>query len=245
MKSFRSSLKIAAAVFSVLALVFIVGCSEDKTTAPGNRAPIISQVSVTPASVNAGQSCTVVVSAQDPDGDAMTYLYQGPGSILPNGAMATWTPPSVAQSHTISVTARDPDGAVSSAGLGYVTVTVLPQQTGIRGTITAPPGIQVDLRNMLVRLYSSYGDYLADASILSVAAQGDEYSITFQFTGIAPGSTYYVDAWKDMDADGNYTAGDVWSVYATGAWPAQIVAPIMVTQGNMTDISSGMVTFLL
>jgi hypothetical protein len=246
MKSFRSSLRIAAAVLSVFALVFVVGCGSDsKTTEPTNRAPVINQVTVTPSTINAGQSATVTVIAQDPDGDAMTYQFQGPGTILPNLAMATWTPPSVAGSHTISVTARDPDGAVSAAGLGYVTVTAVQQQTGIRGTITAPPGVQVDLRNMLVRVYSSYGDYLADAPATFAAAQGTEYSITFTFPNLPPGSTYYVDAWKDMDGSASYTVGDVWSVYATGAWPNQTVAPVIVTNGNMTDISSGMVTFLL
>ncbi len=50
---------------------------------------------------------------------------------------------------------------------------------------------------------------------------------------------------KDMDADTNYTVGDVWSVYATGAWPNWTVAPILVTSSGMTNCSSGMITFLL
>jgi hypothetical protein len=238
MKSFRSSLRIAAAILSVVALTLVVGCSSDDngTPAPVNRAPVINQVTVSPPSVNAGQSVTVTVSASDPDGDTMTYQYQGPGTILPNGSMATWTPPSVQGSHTISVTARDPDGLTSSAGLGYVTVTVPQQQTGIAGTGTLQVGMSGDLSNARVAYYQNYEDWAADAPVAFVGATGSGASVTFSLINVPPG-TYYLDFWKDMDNDTVIDAGDFFGWYGSGAYPNNIqLTPFAVTQGNMTNL---------
>ena len=122
-------------------------------------------------------------------------------------------------------------------------LTVQASQTGLRGTIAAPPGPQVDLRNMVVRLYASYDDYYYIDPMLTVGAQGTEFQVSFQFVGLAPGQ-YWLDAWKDADASGDYTVGDIWSVFATGSWGALNVAPIMVTQGNVIDCTSGLLTFI-
>lgn len=245
MKRFRGSMRIAAAILSVVALTFVVGCSDDDngTTPAVNHAPVISSVQVSPPSVSSGGSVIVTVVAVDADGDQLSYTYTpNGGSISGSGPSVTWLAPTTAGNYSVSVSVSDGEAnpVVSSGAL-----TVIAAQTGIRGTIAAPAGVQVDLRNILVRLYTSFGDYAADAPARFIAAQGTEFLVTFEFTDLPPGNTYYVDAWKDMDSSGNYSAGDVWSVYATGAWPNQTVAPIIVTQGSMANISSGMVTFLL
>lgn len=238
MKSFRSSLRIAAAILSVVALTFVVGCSEDDngTPTPVNRAPVISQVSVNPTSVNAGGSATVTVVASDPDGDTMTYQYQGPGTILPNGAMATWTPPSVQGSHTITVTARDPDQLTSSPMMGYVTVTVPQQQTGISGTGQLQVGMSGDLSNARVAYYQNFDDWAADAPVAFVGATGSGSSVTFTLVPVPPG-TYYLDFWKDMDNDTVIDAGDFFGWYGSGAYPNNIqLTPFAVNQGFMTNL---------
>ncbi|MBM3317402.1 MAG: hypothetical protein FJY75_06075 [Candidatus Eisenbacteria bacterium] len=227
---------------TMVALLFVAGCGDDKSTTPTNRSPQILSVTVAPGSVPAGGVAVVTVSATDPDGDALTYAYQVTGgAIVGAGASATWTAPSTAGAHSVTVTVSDGNGGTAQ---GNGALTVQAAQTGITGTITAPAGVQADLRNMLVKLYESFGSYQADAPFVYVAAQGNEYQVTFQFTGLAPG-LYYLDAWKDMDGSGTYTNGDIWGVYATGAWPNWTVAPISVTQGNMTNCSAGLIVFQL
>jgi hypothetical protein len=244
MRRFRGTILwgVALAIFSLLTAP---GCGDKNTTAPPvNHAPVVASVTVNPGQVAAGGTATVTVLATDPDGDALTYSYQvSQGGISGAGATAIWTAPSTAGAHSVNVTVSD--GDKSATGSGMLTVTTAPPPgTGITGTITAPGGINVDLRNMLVRLYSDRDSYNRDAPSLIVTAQGNEFSVSFSFNDLPPG-TYYLDAWKDMDASGTYTNGDVWSVYATGAWPNQTVATIVVTAGHVTNCSSGMVTFLL
>jgi hypothetical protein len=201
-----------------------------------NRAPVISQVIVNPSSVNAGQSVMVTVGASDPDGDTMAYAYQGPGTILPNGAMATWTPPSVQGSHTITVTVRDPDGLTSSPTLGYVTVTVPQQQTGITGTGTLQVGTSGDLSNARVAYYQNFGDWAAGAPVAFVGAAGSGASVTFTLITVPPG-TYYLDFWKDEDNDTVIDAGDFFGWYGSGSYPLTLqLTPFAVTQGNMTNL---------
>ena len=244
MQRFRGLLLWGAGL-ALLTLFVVFGCG-NKTTAPPpvNHAPTISSITVTPSSVAPGGQATVVVAASDPDGDALTYSYQASaGACVGTGSIGIWTAPSTAGAHSVTVTVSD--GQATASGSGMLTVTTTPPPgTGITGTITAPIGINVDLRNMLVRLYSDRVSYQNDAPSLIVRATGDEFSVTFSFTDL-PAGTYYLDAWKDMDASGNYTAGDVWSVYATGAWPNWTVATIVVTNGHVTNCSSGMITFLL
>jgi hypothetical protein len=230
------------AALALCLLPFVSGCGDDGTTTPTNYAPVITSVTVIPGSVQAGGTATVTVVATDQNGDALTYSYApNGGSISGSGSSVIWTAPSQAGSYSVAVTVSDGKGGTAT---GSGTLTVAAAATGITGTITAPGGVQVDLRNMLVRLYDSVGSYQNDTPFTYVTAQGSEYTVTFTFTNLPPG-TYYLDAWKDMDGGGTYTVGDVWSVYATGAWPNWTVAPVAVTQGNMTNCSGGMITFLL
>jgi hypothetical protein len=227
----------------LLALVVLAGCGDDdKGTTPTNHAPQILSVVVSPTSVIAGGSATVTVTAIDSDSDALTYSYQpSGGSIVGNTASVTWTAPMSAGSISVTVTVNDGNGgtATSSASLSVGAAAM-----GITGSIVAPAGIQVDLRNMQVRLYDSVIAYANDTPFLTTTAQGTEFQVSFTFNNL-PASTYYLDCWKDMDNSGTYTVGDVWSVYATGQWPNWTVASILVQQGNMTNCSSGMLTFLL
>lgn len=246
----RRSRSFWGAVFAVLALGVFAGCGDDddSTVAPQqNRSPVITAVTVTPASVQAGGTANVTVLATDPDGDALTYSYvPNGGSITGLGASVSWIAPSPSASGTFSVAVTVSDGKGGQAqqsGSLYVEVPVA--QTGIRGTIVAPAGVQVDLRNMLIRLYNDINGYLADAPDITTTAQGAEFSVQFSFINNIPPGTYYLDCWKDMDNSGSYTAGDVWSVYATGQWPNWTVAQVIVVQGRVTDCSNGMVTFLL
>lgn len=230
--------------FSLLGLLVMAGCGDDDDggTTPVNHNPVVNSVTVSPASVPAGGMATVTVSASDQDGDQLTYSYTVTGGgIVGNGAVATWTAPSTSGAHTVTVTVNDGNGG-SHQGTGVLNVQVA--QTGISGSITAPPGPSVDLRNMLVRVYASLNDYANDAPMLTTGAQGSEFQVSFQFVGLAPGN-YWLDAWKDADASGDYSANDIWAVHATGSWGNLNVSPILVTQGSMTNCTSGLLVFIL
>jgi hypothetical protein len=235
----KITLRTASALLAVCAFAFLAGCSsdDDGNNTPVNHAPVINQVNVTPSTVQAGQSAVVTVSATDQDGDAMTYTYSGPGTISPNGAMATWTPPSVAGSHTITVTARDGELA-SSPMTGYVTVTVPTQQSGISGTATLQVGQSGELSNSRVAYYQNYDDWAADAPVGFVAATGSGSTVTFLLSPVPPG-TYYLDFWKDIDNDGLIDAGDFFGWYGSGAWPYTLqLTPFAVNQSAVTNLGT-------
>jgi hypothetical protein len=207
-----------------------------------NRDPVVNSVTVTPSSVIAGGSATVTVDASDPDGDGLTYHYTVTGgAIVGEGATVTWFAPVIAGAHTLTVMVYDGGGG-SAQGTG--TLTVQPTQTGIRGTISAPPGSAVDMRNTLALLYASLEDYLNSSPMLTMAAQGNESQVTFQINGLAPG-VYWLDAWKDADASGTYSAGDIYAAFATGSLDNLHIQTITVTQGSVTDCTSGLLVFIL
>lgn len=236
----RKLLKLAALLF-VLPLVFL-GCGDDDPpTDSTNHDPVIVSITVNPASVAAGGTATITVVATDSDGDALTYSYAANGgSAVGTGPTATWTAPSTGGAYSVTVTVSDGNGGTVT---GTGALTVAQAQTGITGTATVAAGVQADLRNSLVKIYQNIGDFNTGLHITSVSAMGTEYSVTFTFTNLPPG-TYYLDLWKDMDASATYTTGDLWGFYGTGTWPVVTPNPIIVQQDQMTTIP-GIYIFLL
>jgi len=79
-----------------------------------NSAPSVSAVTVSPASVSRGQSAAVTVTANDPDGDPLTYSYRvSGGTIQGAGANVTWTAPNAAGTYSITVTVADVQGGTA------------------------------------------------------------------------------------------------------------------------------------
>jgi len=146
----------------------------------------------------------------------------------------SWTSPSSPGAYSVSVTVTDGrGGSATSSG----SLTVQQGATGISGSASVAAGVQADLRNSRVAVYSSFDDWNADRPVQTVTAQGSEYSVTFTFTNLAPG-TYYLDLWKDMDNSGTYNAFDLFGFYGTGIWPAFTFTPITVLQGQTTSIGN-------
>ncbi|MCK4304017.1 MAG: hypothetical protein KAY24_07245 [Candidatus Eisenbacteria sp.] len=224
----------AIAFMAVAALLLVAGCGDDDDDkgAPTNHAPTITGVSVNPSTVTEGGSATVTVVASDEDNDQLTYSYSPNGGAISGiGSSVTWSGWAAAGSYTVTVTVSD--GEKEAQGTGAVTVSEA--ATGITGTAVATAGVQADLRNSLVRLFPGISEFNADTPTMTVAAQGTEFSVSFSFTGLAPG-TYYLDLWKDMDNSGSYTTGDLYGVHGIYAWPSPTPSAIMVTQGQMVNI---------
>lgn len=231
MRSFRNLSFLGAGV--VLLALALMGCGDDNSTNPTNHAPIISSISVNPSSVTAGASATVTVIASDSDGNTLNYGYvPNGGSISGSGSSVSWTAPSTAGAYSVAITVTDGNGGTAT-GTGSLTVT--PASTGISGTARVAAGVQADLRNSLVRLFADYNDFQNDRTFRSVAAQGSEYSVSFTFTNLPPG-TYYLDLWKDMDNSTTYTNNDLYGIYGTYQWPNPVAAPVVVLEGQMTNV---------
>jgi len=219
---------------ALLALVFAAGCSDDEGgTKPTNHAPVISSITVNPSSVPVSSSATVTVVATDQDGDALTYAYvPNGGYVTGTGASVTWVAPSQAGNYSLAVTVTDGNGGQATTTGALV---VVAGQTGITGRARVAAGVQVDLRNSAVRLYTTIENFMADLPAQTVAATGTEYNVSFTFTGLNPGY-FFVDLHKDMDNSGTYSSGDYYGYYGVFSWPNVNPGQIQVTQGQMTDI---------
>lgn len=230
--------------FPRLAVVFLTvpflfaGCGGDDngTNEPTNRDPVIVSLTVSPGSVTAGGSVIITVTATDQDGDALTYSYvPNGGSITGSGASVTWNAPTTAGPYSVNVTVSDGKGGTATSTGSLI---VIAAATGISGTAQVTAGVQVDLRNSRVAVYTSVADWVADRYVMTVPATGSEFSVSFTFINMAPG-TYYLDLWKDMDNDGVIDAGDLFGFYGQGAWPNTInFTPITVLQGQTTNIGN-------
>jgi hypothetical protein len=84
-----------------------------------------------------------------------------------------------------------------------------------------------------VAVYANFDDWNADRTLQSVGADANgNYSIS----NLPPG-TYYLDAWKDQNGDGNISLGDLYNVYGSGTWPNYQLSPISIAAGQTASVS--------
>lgn len=103
----------------------------------------------------------------------------------------------------------------------------------ITGVISLPPGSSATVGNTRVAVYSNYDDWVNDRTLNTVACDANgNYSI-----GNLPPGSYYVDAWKDQNADGRISIGDLYNVYGSGTWPNYQLSPISVAAGQSASVS--------
>lgn len=110
----------------VAALLLAAACGKEDPVGPAsNRAPVIQSIAVTPKIIPNGGTAIVIVTASDPDGDALFYRFEASaGTITPEGPQsnrATYATGSARGSDQISVTVTDTKNA---AATGVETVTL-------------------------------------------------------------------------------------------------------------------------
>ena len=83
--------------------------------APANRPPTV-RAACDPCTVYVGKTSTVTATAQDPDGDALTYQWSAPAGSLssPTQARTPWTAPMVEGPVQVSVRVSDGKGGTAS-----------------------------------------------------------------------------------------------------------------------------------
>lgn len=110
----------------------------------------------------------------------------------------------------------------------------------ISGTLTLQAGVSGDLGNSRVAIYSSYDDWLYDRVLSFVAATGGGGSATYTIASVTPG-TYYLDAWKDVNNNGQFDSGDLFGVYGTSQWPSPTLSPFSLSAGQTITINVTMI----
>jgi hypothetical protein len=117
----------AAACAAVLLTVCACGGSASnplqlsQAGTPVNRIPAVTNIVATPAIVDPGAAGVVVVTAADPDGDALTYEYSSDHGAVPGGTQGSTVPytagPERIQFDTVRVTVRDSRGGVVTSAI--------------------------------------------------------------------------------------------------------------------------------
>lgn len=100
----RYSGLLAAALLTALIALIAVGCS--KSDDPNNRAPVISSLVADPDTFYSYQFTTVTVTASDPDGDKLEYLWESTES---------WLTPMPSQGNSVQLTNCCPLEEIRSA----------------------------------------------------------------------------------------------------------------------------------
>lgn len=204
-------MKTKTSYFSMIILtLFVFGFSSCKKDA-NNKAPLITSIVVNPQTISAGGTVSIIVTANDPDGDNLTYSYQVTGgSINGFGPQVSWVAPSVQGAHSVTVTVTDGKGGqVSAQG----SLNVQPQVTQIAGTCTFPIGQSGDLGGAQVAIYTSFNNWLnySPIKISSVQPNG-----SYVIPNVLPGN-YLLDVWKDNNFNQILDAGDYWGFHGTGS----------------------------
>jgi hypothetical protein len=212
--------------------VLFTACKKDKA----NSLPVVSGVNVNPASVAAGGTANVTVTATDADNDPLTYAYTpNGGAISGTGASVTWTVPSTAGAYSVTVVVSD--GTGTTTGSGGVTVTGGGGgNTTVSGTAFFIAGVSGDLSNSKVSIYTTLDNWNFNQPIKFIGTTGSGASVTFSMTNVLPGN-YYLDVWKDIDNSGNWTSGDFVGWYGSGGLGAPALTEFQIVQGETKNFN--------
>ena len=222
----------------IIILIIVTGCN--KTTESKNNAPNVSAVTVIPQTVNAGGIATVVVTASDEDNNPLTYAYApNGGAITGSGSVVNWTAPGAAGAYLVTVTVQDGEGG-QGTGSGNLNVTAQTASTQVTGTASFPPGVNSDLNNSQVALYTSVANWIAFSPVKFVSVSGSGANVSFTIPNVNPGN-YYLDVWRDNDNDNVWSVGDFVGWYGSGAWSAPIFTEFQINEGETVNINVSMV----
>ncbi len=204
-----------------------------------NNLPVISGVMVNPATVNAGGTASIAVTATDMDGDPLTYGYQVTGgAIQGTGAMVQWIAPNMSGAHSVTVTVSDGKGG-TAMGSGALTVTEVVRETKITGTASFPAGVNGDLINSKVSIYTTLQNWNNNSPIRFIAVGGSGPSVSFTLNNVLPGN-YYLDVWKDNDNNAVWSRGDFVGWFGSGGLGSPFLTEIQITEGMTATVTVSM-----
>ncbi|MBV5284437.1 MAG: hypothetical protein JZU53_18590 [Paludibacter sp.] len=209
MKSFLSGIQVHLIAATLLILV-IAGCN-DKIT----YVPVIESISVTPDTVVVGGSAMIEIVATDADDEELVFYYTTTGgSISGVGDTVSWTAPNKEGIYTTKVLVTDKDGNQANDSIQLVVVRN-DTTSQITGVAAFPSGIDFDLINSKVRLFTSKTNWVNHVVFAETPTEGFGPIVSFTFDNV-PVGTYYLEIWKDTDFGNTLNAGDFYGWYGTG-----------------------------
>ncbi|MCX5784055.1 MAG: hypothetical protein NTX59_00010 [Elusimicrobia bacterium] len=156
----------------------------------GNYAPVISSFTVNPPSISTGMITTITCNAADPDGDALTYVWDAAsGTISGIGPQISWTAPLSSAAYSISCAVSDGNGGSVQSSTNIV-VSAVNHAPVIISLTASPTSISTGTAATITCAASDPdGDALTYAwSAASGTLAGSGYQITW--TAPAHGGTY-------------------------------------------------------
>ncbi|MBK7028980.1 MAG: hypothetical protein IPH45_07135 [Bacteroidales bacterium] len=229
MKHFLNTTIIAIASLVLISVFSFSGCKEEVETIP-----VIDWVKVTPDTITSGGIALVVTNAYDEDGDELVYSFTTTGGVITGyGDSVYWLAPLNGGKYNAIVRVTDPSG---NQTIDSVSIFVLPSgKTEITGTASFPAGINQDLSEARVRLFTSLANRAAGISSDSVNVFGFGSIVSFRFPAVTPG-VYYLDVWKDMDNSITISSGDFLGWYGSGTFAAPDLKPVVVQDSIATQV---------
>ena len=101
----------------VLLLLVFYQC-EENVTEPENNKPEIDYILAKPLKIETAQTCTLIVIANDPDKDKLTYTWSSDQGVFPmgvNGDTVLWQAPEIVGEYQCNVKVSDPYSTDKSA----------------------------------------------------------------------------------------------------------------------------------
>lgn len=209
MKSFLSGLQIHLFALALVVLL-IAGCNDEIT-----YVPVIKSISVTPDTVAVGGTAMIEIVATDADDQELVYYYTTTGgSISGVGDTVIWTAPDVEGVYLTTVLIADKDGNQANDSIRLVVVRN-DTTSRITGVAAFPSGINYDLVNSKVRLFTSKTNWVNHVVFAETPTEGFGPIVSFTFDNV-PVGTYYLEIWKDTDFGNTLNIGDFFGWYGTG-----------------------------
>ena len=138
------------------------GCSEE-SGGPVNRAPVITELTAVPERIEPLESSTLSCTADDPDGDALTYEWDAEfGTLSGSGASVSWTATEVFDTCLVTVTVSDGHGGTDEAEVrievpeGTLLVQTVDGLAAVRmdGTVFLLPSIRGPVEALGTRVFA-------------------------------------------------------------------------------------------
>jgi len=108
--------------------------------------------------------------------------------------------------------------------------------TTIKGTAYFPAGVNGDLSNAKISIYTSLDNWNFNQPIKYASAVGAGANVTFLMTDVLPGN-YYLDVWKDLDNTATWTVGDFVGWYGSGGLGSPALTEFQITDGQTLDFN--------